>query len=133
MAVMDKETAGKEAAREIHKETEEALQRNNATPDFIIKNLMRLATYKGEKPFSFQGVLVYSKELDYPEVQRSATMDLAQMSRMLPDRNINLTSEIIEKRSPEELTVLRDIVQGVTEALRRGQNVQKDEIDKKSE
>jgi len=73
---MDRETAGREAGDEVHQEFIEACKRRKATPDYLIRRLMKLSRFKGKKPFVDKGKIIYTDRLDFPEVQLKATIEL---------------------------------------------------------
>jgi len=99
MSVMDKESAGKEAYQEVQEETKELLKRNNATPDHIISNFVRLSILKVPKPFCYQGNLLYSDPIDDGPTQRASTRDLAQIAGLLIEKHqvdSNLVVEVVD-------------------------------------
>ena len=69
---MDRETAGREAANEVRQEFKEACKRRKATPDYLIRRLMKLSRFKAKKPFIDKGTIIYTDPLDVPEVQLKA-------------------------------------------------------------
>ena len=101
---MDKVSAGKQALKEIRQEMIDALQEEGATPQFVAKNLKRLAQYKGKKPFSFKGDVIYSEEMDFPEVQRAATRDIAELGEMLPSNKVHHTGQVTINQLPDDAT-----------------------------
>lgn len=50
-----------------------------ATIEFRARRLKELAEFTGEKPFSYEGEIVYSKPLDFPDVQLRAIHEINLM------------------------------------------------------
>ena len=67
---------GKVAASEALAEFREALVEKGATNDFLAENLMKLAKFKGEKPFNSKDGIIYTDPLDDPKVQLAATKEI---------------------------------------------------------
>ena len=67
---------GKVAASEAVAEFREALVEKGATNDFLAENLMKLAKFKGEKPFNSKNGIIYTEPLDDPKVQLAATKEI---------------------------------------------------------
>jgi len=82
--------AGREAVHAVRENTLEMLAHRKVTPDYIVRNLKRLSKFKAKKPFNDKGIIVYSDRLDFPDVQLKASVELAQMLDMYPDKSINL-------------------------------------------
>lgn len=111
----------------------EALNSEGITPSRLAKKLNQILDAKEPKDFAFQGVIHDHVEYENTEAQLRAVDLSAKLLDIYPAERHRFEGQIVEKRSPEEMAALRDIAQGVAEALRRGQNVQKEEIDNKSE
>ena len=61
---------------EAIEETAARTRRVLGDPDYLPKNLKRLAEFKGKKPFMHRGEIVYAEDLDFPEVQLGALKEL---------------------------------------------------------
>lgn len=76
---MSPEEMGVEAARRTIDQVRKALEDAGATLEFRVRRLKELAEYKGKKPFSYEGRIVYSKALDFPDVQLKAIHEMNLM------------------------------------------------------
>jgi hypothetical protein len=76
--------AGIEAGRQARRETLDACRRLKIDAVFVVRNLKRLAKFKGKKPFHFQGFISYSEPLEDPVVQLDAIKELATILDIYP-------------------------------------------------
>jgi hypothetical protein len=96
----------------------DALASNNITPSRVANKLSQMLDAKEKKHFAFQGKVGDEVELEALDIQLKAADLSAKLLDIYPAERHRFEGEIIEKRSPEELTALREIAQGVAEALR---------------
>ncbi len=91
-----------QATEEVYQGVRSLCSEHDAGPEFVIRNLRRLARFRGHKAFLPRGVitlqakegekeektlsnvLVYSKLMDFPEVQLNATKELAALQDLYP-------------------------------------------------
>ena len=91
-----------QATEEVYRGVRSLCKEQDAGPEFVIRNLRRLARFRGRKPFLPRGVitvqakdgekeektlsnvLVYSKLIDFPDVQLNATKELAALQDLYP-------------------------------------------------
>jgi hypothetical protein len=97
----------------------EALNHEGITPSRLAKKLNQILDSKEPKDFAFQGVIKDHVEYENTDAQLRAVDLSARLLDIYPAERHRLEGEIIEKRSPEEIAVLRDIARGVTETLRQ--------------
>lgn len=76
---MTPEEVGAEAARRTLGQVRRSLDDVGATLEFRARRLKELAEFTGEKPFSYEGEIFYSKALDFPDVQIKAIHEMNLM------------------------------------------------------
>lgn len=67
------------AAANAYAQIRQAFDDVGATLEFRVRCLMELATFKAEKPFSYEGKIIYSKPLDVPDIQLRAIHEINLM------------------------------------------------------
>ncbi|MFA6509956.1 MAG: hypothetical protein WCV62_05825 [Candidatus Peribacteraceae bacterium] len=73
------EQIGADAARKTVDDVRRAFSDDGVDLKFLARRLHELADFKGEKPFSYEGELFYSKALDHPDVQIKAIHEINLM------------------------------------------------------
>ncbi len=68
-----------EVARRTVVDVRQAFDDAGATLAFRVRRLKELSEFKGEKPFSYEGEIFYSKALDFPDVQLKAIHEMNLM------------------------------------------------------
>jgi len=77
--IPDANKTGAQAAESVIAQIRQAFDDVGATLEFRVRCLMELATFKAEKPFSYEGKIIYSKPLDFPDVQLRAIHEMNLM------------------------------------------------------
>lgn len=77
--IPDASQMGARAAESVIAQIRQAFDDVGATLEFRVRCLMALATFKGCKAFSYEGEIIYSKPLDFPDVQIRAIHEMNLM------------------------------------------------------
>jgi hypothetical protein len=77
--IPDAINTGERAAENVMSAIRQAFDDIGATLEFRARALMALATFKGCKAFSYEGEVIYSKALDFPDVQIRAIHEMNLM------------------------------------------------------
>lgn len=76
---MSPEEMGVEAARRTTEQVRKEFEDAGAGLKYRVRRLKELAEFTGAKPFSYEGEIVYSKALDFPDVQLKAIHEMNLM------------------------------------------------------
>jgi hypothetical protein len=71
---------GLQAAENAFARIRKMFENAGATIEFRARRLKELAEFKGKKPFSYEGSVVYSEPLDFPDVQIRAIHEINLMT-----------------------------------------------------
>lgn len=77
--IPDASQMGARAAESVISQIRQAFDDVGATLEFRARCLMELAQFKGCKAFSYEGEIIYSKPLDFPDVQIRAIHEMNLM------------------------------------------------------
>lgn len=77
--IPDASQMGAQAAESVIAQIRKAFDDVGATLEFRVRCLKELAEFKGCKAFSYEGSIIYSKPLDFPDVQLKAIHEMNLM------------------------------------------------------
>ncbi len=77
--IPDASQMGARAAENVIAQIRQAFDDVGATLEFRVRCLKELAEFKGCKAFSYDGTIIYSKPLDFPDVQLRAIHEINLM------------------------------------------------------
>lgn len=77
--IPDAINTGERAAENVMSAIRQAFDDIGATLEFRVRCLKELAEFKGCKAFSYDGTIIYSKPLDFPDIQLRAIHEMNLM------------------------------------------------------